>query len=202
MLGESGSGKTSLSLRFSADEFRPYLASTVGASFFETSMIYQDDDEDGTEKKTNIVFKIWDTAGQEKYHALASMYYRGAAAAILVFDISRASSFQTLQGWVEELKDKGPPDIFMVVCGNKSDLDESGDRQVSQQEAEAYAVDVGACYIETSAKDNKNVRELFKQVAKKVADNSNASEDTGTAETPINLGARSQDLETSSCCGS
>ena len=235
MLGESGSGKSSLSLRFSTDEFQPYTESTVGASFFETSMIYQKGDNDKDDNaaaitaddsdhgitandgnaatepqqkqpKTKVTFKIWDTAGQEKYHALASMYYRGAAAAILVFDISRTHSFRTLQRWVEELKAKGPSDIVVVLCGNKSDLDHSGDRNVSQQQATDYAATVGALYMETSAKDNTGVKEMFRQVAKKIIDDfpdriiPKASDDIVGAASCINLGVRAQDVDSSSCC--
>lgn len=98
-----------------------------------------------TVSSKQIKFQIWDTAGQEKYHSLArkihrphsdtcmevflpplfltAMYYRGAAAAIVVYDITRASSFKTLKHWVEELKTKGPKDIAIAIAGNKADLD-------------------------------------------------------------------------------
>ena len=66
--------------------------------------------------------QIWDTAGQEKYHSLAPMYYRGAAAAVIVYDITQKPSFQTLRNWVEELKKNGPANIIMAVAGNKCDL--------------------------------------------------------------------------------
>ena len=71
-----------------------------------------------------IKYQIWDTAGQEKYHSLAPMYYRGAAAAIIVYDITRQSSFQTLKAWVRELQQLGPENIVIAVCGNKSDLED------------------------------------------------------------------------------
>lgn len=71
-----------------------------------------------------IKYQIWDTAGQEKYHSLAPMYYRGAAAAIIVYDITRASSFQTLKSWVRELQTLGPENIVIAICGNKSDLED------------------------------------------------------------------------------
>ena len=69
-----------------------------------------------------IKFQIWDTAGQEKYHSLAPMYYRGAAAAIIVYDITRPNTFKTLKNWVEELRNQGPKDIAIAVAGNKADL--------------------------------------------------------------------------------
>lgn len=94
-------------------------------------------------------------AGQEKYHSLAPMYYRGAAAAIIVYDITRAASFTTLKNWVRELQQLGPENIVLAVCGNKADLEDK--REVSTAEAKAYADEIKALFIETSAKSNKNV---------------------------------------------
>ena len=71
-----------------------------------------------------IKYQIWDTAGQEKYHSLAPMYYRGAAAAIVVYDITQASSFVTLKNWVKELQTLGPENIVIAVCGNKVDQED------------------------------------------------------------------------------
>jgi hypothetical protein len=87
------------------------------------------------------------------------MYYRGAAAAILVYDITRTSTFRTLQNWVEELRSKGPKDIALAIAGNKADLEDS--REVDRKEAAAYAETIGALYLETSAKDDTNVQDLF-----------------------------------------
>jgi hypothetical protein len=67
-------------------------------------------------------FQIWDTAGQEKYHSLAPMYYRGAAAAIIVYDITRAETFTTVKKWVKELKAVVPDSVVIAICGNKDDL--------------------------------------------------------------------------------
>lgn len=87
------------------------------------------------------------------------MYYRGAAAAILVYDITRNSTFRTLQNWVEELKQKGPKDIALAIAGNKADLADS--REVDERTASQYADEIGAVYLETSAKDDTNVQDIF-----------------------------------------
>ena len=113
-----------------------------------------------------IKFQIWDTAGQEKYHSLAPMYYRGAAAAIIVYDITRAASFQTLKNWVRELQQLGPENIVIAVCGNKSDLEDK--REVSTAEAKAYADEIQALFLETSAKLNKNVQDLFVDMSRRL----------------------------------
>ena len=67
--------------------------------------------------------QIWDTAGQEKYHSLAPMYYRGAGAAIVVYDITKMHSFRTLKEWINELQAQGPQDIAIAIAGNKRDLE-------------------------------------------------------------------------------
>jgi Ras-related protein Rab-22 len=83
LLGDTGVGKSSLVLRFVTNNFKPYSESTIGASFMSKMIMVQG---------KPIKFQIWDTAGQEKYHSLAPMYYRGAAAAIIVYDITRSVS--------------------------------------------------------------------------------------------------------------
>ena len=85
-----------------------------------------------------IKFQIWDTAGQEKYHSLAPMYYRGAAAAIIVYDITRPNTFKTLKNWVEELRNQGPKDIAIAIAGNKADL--ANLREVESETAKGYAL--------------------------------------------------------------
>lgn len=92
------------------------------------------------------------------------MYYRGAAAAILVYDITRASTFKTLQTWVEELKSKGPKDIALAIAGNKADLEEN--REVDRNTAFEYAERIGAIYLETSAKEDLNVQKIFTELSK------------------------------------
>ncbi len=114
----------------------------------------------------HIGFKIWDTAGQEKYRSLAPMYYRGSSAAILVYDITKPGSFAALHDWANELKQNAPPDLVLVVCGNKLDLSE--DRVIDTGTAEKYADSIGAMYIETSAKDGDKVERMFLEVARKV----------------------------------
>lgn len=150
LLGDTGVGKSSLVLRFVTNNFKPYSESTIGASFM-SKMI--------TVSSKPIKFQIWDTAGQEKYHSLAPMYYRGAAAAIVVYDITRATTFRTLKNWVDELRSKGPKDIAIAIAGNKADLEHQ--REVDKGMASSYAEEIGAMYLETSAKDDLNVQDIF-----------------------------------------
>ena len=137
-----------------------------------------------TKVVNGVNFKIWDTAGQEKYRALSSMYFRGAAAAILVYDVTNFQSFLGMQTWVDELREKhtssllsDEPPIVLAVCANKIDLVESKERQVDAVIAEDYARDIGACYFETSAKKDTNVRELFLEIADRLPKSNDSNND-------------------------
>eukprot|EP00299_Pterocystis_sp_00344_P016764 c840_g1_i1.p1 GENE.c840_g1_i1~~c840_g1_i1.p1 ORF type:complete len:199 (-),score=28.50 c840_g1_i1:60-629(-) len=153
LLGDAGVGKTSLVLRFVSNHFKEYSESTIGASFMSKTIVVND---------TAFKFQIWDTAGQEKYHSLAPMYYRGSAAAVIVYDITRKESFQTLKNWVKELQTLGPEHIVIALAGNKLDMEDK--REVSSAVAEQYARDINAIYLETSAKHDTNVHSLFEQI--------------------------------------
>lgn len=110
--------------------------------------------------------QIWDTAGQERFRAMAPMYYRNAAAAIVCYDMCDENSFATMKDWVEELKqncqDRG---LILAIACNKADLP---NRVVSRARAEQFAESISAIYMDTSAKENFGVNELFQRVAERV----------------------------------
>ncbi|KAJ7205931.1 hypothetical protein O6H91_Y484600, partial [Diphasiastrum complanatum] len=151
LLGDSGVGKSCIVLRFVRGQFDPSSKVTVGASFLSQTIALQD--------STTVKFEIWDTAGQERYASLAPLYYRGASAAIVVYDITSNDSFQKAQYWVKELQKHGSPNIVMALVGNKADLHDS--REVLQEVSKDYADNNGMFFIETSAKTADNVNELF-----------------------------------------
>ncbi|KAG6758525.1 hypothetical protein POTOM_038880 [Populus tomentosa] len=123
LLGDSGVGKSCIVLRFVRGQFDPTSKVTIGASFLSQTIALQD--------STTIKFEIWDTAGQERYAALAPLYYRGAAVAVIVYDITSPETFNKAQYWVKELQKHGSPDIVMALVGNKADLQEK--REVPAQ---------------------------------------------------------------------
>lgn len=155
LLGEMGSGKSSLVLRYVKGQFFDYQASTVGAAFLTQSI-----------PELGVKFEIWDTAGQERYHSLAPMYYRGAAAAIIVYDITNPDSFARAKNWVRELQRQGNPNMVMALAGNKVDLE--AQRAITVDEAQAYANENNLHFVETSAKTAANVNELFNEIARRL----------------------------------
>ncbi|XP_071332202.1 ras-related protein Rab-17-like [Trachinotus anak] len=157
LLGSSGVGKSSLAVRFVKDEFRS-ASPTVGCAYL-TRMVHLSD--------VTLRFEIWDTAGQEKYHSVTPLYYRGAHAALVIYDISKRETFTRAQVWLKELeKHYIPGSTVTWLVGNKGDLDQ--EREVSVQEGQALASDRGLFFTETSALSGDQISELLVAIAHRV----------------------------------
>jgi len=160
LLGDTAVGKSCLVVRFVRDEFFEFQEPTIGAAFLTQTVALDD---------STVKFEIWDTAGQERYRSLAPMYYRGAAAAIIVYDITNPDSFTGAKSWVKELQRRGDPNVVIALAGNKADLESR--RKVEFEEANSYAEENGILHLETSAKNANNVKALFVEIAKKLPKN-------------------------------
>lgn len=154
LIGESGVGKSNLLSRFTKDEFSLESKSTIGVEFATKSVAAQDG-------KT-IKAQIWDTAGQERYRAITSAYYRGAVGALLVYDLTKRTSFEKVRQWLQELRDHADREIVIQLVGNKRDR--ADDREVPEAEAESFAEANGITVIETSALDATNVDAAFRRL--------------------------------------
>ncbi|ETW86901.1 hypothetical protein HETIRDRAFT_377553 [Heterobasidion irregulare TC 32-1] len=113
LLGEAAVGKSSVVLRFVSNEFQANKEPTIGAAFLTQKCRLED---------RVLRYEIWDTAGQERFHSLAPMYYRNAQAAVVVYDVTKASSLEKAKTWVKELQRQANPNIVIALAGNKLDL--------------------------------------------------------------------------------
>ncbi|ELP85077.1 rab11, putative [Entamoeba invadens IP1] len=159
MMGDSGAGKTCLLMRFTRNEFDAEKKSTIGVEFSSKQIQYKD---------SAVRIQIWDTAGQERYRAITGAYYRGSLGAVMVYDVTKKSSFEALDRWHNELIENGDKSVVKMVIGNKCDLEQM--REVTTEEAEEFAKKTGSYFFETSAMDGTNVEKAFMQMIETICD--------------------------------
>jgi len=200
LIGDSGVGKSNLLSRFTRNEFCLESKSTIGVEFATRTL--------HVEGKI-IKAQIWDTAGQERYRAITSAYYRGALGAVLVYDVSKPTTFENISRWLKELRDHADSNIRIMLVGNKTDLRHL--RAVTTVDAQNFAEAEGLSYIETSALEATNVEEAFqlilgdiyRAISKKpmASDESAAGAAGGVKEgKTINVAAGEAAAEKKQCC--
>ena len=160
VIGDTGVGKSCLLLQFTepGSTFNERHDVTIGVEFGVRRV-----EVNGQALK----LQIWDTAGQESFRSITRSYYRGAAAALLVYDISRRATFRNCKTWLTEARACGNPQMVVILVGNKSDLSEST-RAVSEAEGRAFADEHGLLFLEASAKQRKHVDEAFVRPAEAI----------------------------------
>ncbi|OHT16696.1 small GTP-binding protein [Tritrichomonas foetus] len=152
MIGDTLVGKTSLVYRLCKNTWNENQRPTVSTAFYTLK---------GDESQDQQSVQIWDTAGAERYRALNSVYYHNAMGGILVFDLTRRQSFESLDGWVDEFLGLAQPGAILVIVGNKLDkLTNEDPEEVKPEEAERWAREHHFEYFSTSAQDGTNVQEL------------------------------------------
>ncbi|CAI8612477.1 unnamed protein product [Vicia faba] len=160
LIGDSAVGKSNLLSRFARNEFDSNSKATIGVEF-QTQTV----EIDGKEVKA----QIWDTAGQERFRAVTSAYYRGAFGALVVYDISRRGTFDSIKRWLDELTTQNDSTVARMLVGNKCDLESI--REVSTEEGKAFAEEEGLFFMETSALDATNVQKAFEIVIREIYNN-------------------------------
>jgi small GTP-binding protein len=151
LVGETRVGKSCILDRRLNDVFEEQIPNTIGTAFSSTFLHTDAGD---------VRLQLWDTAGQEQYAALASMYYRNAHIALLVFDITSHPTFLALRRWAQEVKEKAPPSIRIILVGNKADLESQ--RAVKHEDIKEFRDQIRAItYVETSAKTGAGIDMLF-----------------------------------------
>ncbi|HUU77618.1 MAG TPA: Rab family GTPase [candidate division Zixibacteria bacterium] len=160
LIGEAAVGKTSLTLKFVHGKFKSDYLLTVGMEPYSKYI---------TVGNNTVTLSIWDIAGQQRFDVFRTMFFRGAKAALLVFDLTRPATLSKLQNWYEDLIKNAGKDVLTILVGNKNDLEDL--RSVSNKEAIAFAKKIKALtYIETSAKTGENVDESFKMITEKLVE--------------------------------
>ena len=162
LLGDSGVGKTCIISRYISGAFDQNSPSTNGASYASKPITFE-------KLNKSISLDIWDTAGQEKYKSLTKFFYKDAAVAILVYDITKKLSFENIQNyWYGQLQEFGAKKIILGVAGNKGDMYDR--EEVNENEAREFAEKIGAFFVITSAKNNTGINDLFMNAANRFVD--------------------------------
>ena len=169
VLGDGAVGKTALRHRYLGEGFKQSYSMTIGADFAVKRV-----ELDGKE----IVAQIWDLAGQLRFQSVMEVYYQGATGALLVFDITRSSTFESIPQWVTELLENNKQKIIpMVLIGNKSDLRDSSPEAISFDAGQEYAKSLTTWsqfeipYVETSALNGENVEDAFATLLRNIETN-------------------------------
>ena len=205
-LGDSGVGKSALIIRLYEDTFYENTVPTIGLDVKTITV---------TSDNQNHTIALWDTAGQEQFRTLSSVYYRGAHGIMLVYDVTNRQSFNNLTTWMKEIETHKPDDnIKIILIGNKI---ERPDREVSREEGLDVARRHDMMFIETSAKDATGVDQAMHELVEKMVETrrqveerkararqqsvqnvaSNISEEGSQS---IELRMQDQDQEPTSCC--
>lgn len=213
-LGDSGCGKSSLTIRLCEGRFTAQHDVTIGVEFGSRIVPVgppaslelgindpattspaapaaastpaparrKGDNETDQDKQKHMKLSLWDTAGQETYKSITRSYFRGASGALLVFDITRRATFESVTSWLHDLRQIAEEGIIVILVGNKSDLaqsslvgsgrDEVNKRQVTREEAEEWCKRNKVMrYVETSAKSGEGVERAFLEVAERIYQN-------------------------------
>ncbi|XP_059026496.1 ras-related protein Rab-4A isoform X1 [Mustela lutreola] len=178
VIGNAGTGKSCLLHQFIEKKFKDDSNHTIGVEFGSKII---------NVGGKYVKLQIWDTAGQERFRSVTRSYYRGAAGALLVYDITSRETYNALTNWLTDARMLASQNIVIILCGNKKDLD--ADREVTFLEASRFAQENELMFLETSALTGENVEEAFVQCARKILNKieSGVIWSKSTLSTPANL---------------
>lgn len=157
VIGSAGTGKSCLLHQFIENKFKAESNHTIGVEFGSKVV---------NVGGRSVKLQIWDTAGQERFRSVTRSYYRGAAGALLVYDITSRETYNALTNWLTDARTLASPNIVILLVGNKKDLED--DREVTFLEASRFAQENELMFLETSALTGENVEEAFLKCAKTI----------------------------------
>ena len=152
ILGEGRVGKTSILSKYFKEKFNEGEKSTVNPAFYEKKVNY---------KGKTVQLKFWDTAGQEQFNAISTMYYQNAVGALLVYDVSIFETFEKVKTWVMTLQEAVGKDIIFVIAGNKFDLINKNKMEEQESTINSYCAKEKCKHFYTSAKNGFNLDDTF-----------------------------------------
>jgi len=159
VIGDPGTKKTSLLSKFATNQFEEKYLPTVGVSILKDSIELEDED-------ARVTLMFWDIAGQPQFYMLHRPYFNGADGMLLVFDITRSSTFSNINNWYSTAVKYGLSGIPRILIGNKAHLEQ--ERKIILPMAEHLSEKLNAPYFETSTHTGQNVKSVFKKIAKMV----------------------------------
>mmetsp|Transcript_123512 Transcript_123512/g.335410 ORF Transcript_123512/g.335410 Transcript_123512/m.335410 type:complete len:216 (-) Transcript_123512:279-926(-) len=157
IIGDAGAGKSCLLHQFIENRYKKGSSHTIGVEF-GSKIIHVGG--------RNIKLQIWDTAGQERYRSVTRSYYRGAAGALIVYDITNRDSYNHLVNWLQDARTLARADTSIITVGNKCDMKDK--RAVTFLEASRCAQENDILFLETSALTGEGVEEVFIKVARMI----------------------------------
>lgn len=160
VIGESNVGKTSILNKLANDNFNINELPTIGSNY--QTYVHQI-------QGVKIELEIWDTAGQERFRALGTLSYRGANAALIVYDQTKKDTFESLEMWIKTFTDCVGDGKVIFIVANKSDLPVK-DEGINYEEAENWAASKNYRIYQTSARSGQGIKELFADLAKSILD--------------------------------
>lgn len=202
VVGEMNVGKSALIARFTKGEFNPKMQNSVGVAYAQKTI---------TVENVTCKLSLWDTVGQEKFRSINAMYYRNAAAGIIVYDVTDLRSFNEVPYWLDRLRTCAVKNCVITVVGNKCDVDASK-RQVSEEMGDDYCTGQGVAWCEVSAKTGAGISALFSRIAREAPRYLQGADEASRAENGFRvvkferagskvIGSDSPQAPSSGCCG-
>ena len=160
LLGDSEVGKSCFLMRYSDNVFVENYITTIGLDY-KLKIVKLDSGK-------TIKVQLWDTAGQDKYRTIAKNYYKGSHGILLLYDITKITSFENIREWIRDIKEEVSEKAIIFLIGNKIDLTDN--RKISKEKGEELAEEYKIPFFEASAISGENVDEVFKALYKKISE--------------------------------
>ena len=194
IIGDSTTGKTNILSKYLNNKFVKDSKATIGMELGNKSFKIKND---------TVNCQIWDTAGQERYRSMTKAYYQGALGAFIVYDITKKSTFENVENWMNDLRKSSDKKVSIILLGNKNDLED--ERQVKSEEGEMFAKNNDMAFMETSALNGTNIDIAFKTLVEEVYNKCHKEFESLTnveimKGSVINLEEKGDDKPKSKCC--